>query len=215
MALRRPKSLGGAMRVQRIASPDSTPTKDERETNTQDAQPGGFFSPSPPGIKRRKSNIGSATRIRTPSKVEEISLDEVNLQFEHISKRQSSGGTDSLEAKRASFGSRRSTSSRRSSRASDASTDRLLMVDEEVQKHRQWTIEDFTLGKPVGRGKFGNVYHARQRFTNAAVALKVLFKAPMQAANCIKLLRREVEIQCRLKHQNIVRLYGYVETRLS
>ena len=70
-------------------------------------------------------------------------------------------------------------------------------------------IEDFCLGKPLGRGKFGNVYMAKQKRTHAPVALKVLFKAPMQAANCVKLLRREVEIQCRLKHPNIVRLYGY------
>lgn len=41
------------------------------------------------------------------------------------------------------------------------------------------------------------------------MALKVLFKAPMIAANCVNLLKREVEIQCRLNHPNIVHLFGY------
>lgn len=64
-------------------------------------------------------------------------------------------------------------------------------------------------GKPIGKGKFGQVYAAKQKSTNQKVALKVLFKIPMQSANCIDSLRREVEIQCRLKHSNIVQLHGY------
>lgn len=31
----------------------------------------------------------------------------------------------------------------------------------------------------------------------------------MIAANCVNVLKREVEIQCRLQHPNIVHLYGY------
>ena len=61
----------------------------------------------------------------------------------------------------------------------------------------------------MGKGKFGNVYLGKQSKTNFPVALKVLFKAPMKAANCVATLRREVEIQCRMKHPNIVRLFGY------
>jgi hypothetical protein len=74
---------------------------------------------------------------------------------------------------------------------------------------RNWLIEDFTLGKPIGKGKFGNVYLAKQTKTKHPVALKVLFKAPMIQQKCIHNLKREVEIQCRLIHQNIVQLYGY------
>jgi serine/threonine protein kinase len=83
-------------------------------------------------------------------------------------------------------------------------------LEEEAAKCRPWVVDDFTLGKPIGKGKFGNVYYAKQKFSNAAVALKVLFKAPMETGNCIQLLKREVEIQSRLKHPNIVRLYGLV-----
>ena len=70
-------------------------------------------------------------------------------------------------------------------------------------------MEDFTLGKPLGKGKFGNVYLAKQKKTNFPVALKVLFKAPMQSAGCVNALRREVEIQWRLRHPNVVTLFGY------
>ena len=65
------------------------------------------------------------------------------------------------------------------------------------------------MGKPLGKGKFGNVYLAKQKGTGGQCALKVLFKAQMQAADIVNMLRREVEIHCRLKHKNIVRLYGY------
>ena len=74
---------------------------------------------------------------------------------------------------------------------------------------RNWLIEDFTLGKPIGKGKFGNVYLAKQTKTKYPIALKVLFKAPMIQQKCIHNLKREVEIQSRLIHQNIVQLYGY------
>lgn len=38
---------------------------------------------------------------------------------------------------------------------------------------RQWTIKDFEIGKPLGKGKFGNVYLAREKQSGFIVALKV------------------------------------------
>lgn len=37
---------------------------------------------------------------------------------------------------------------------------------------RRWQIGDFDIGKPLGRGKFGNVYLARERNSKYIVALK-------------------------------------------
>lgn len=71
-----------------------------------------------------------------------------------------------------------------------------------------WCLDDFTLGKPLGKGKFGNVYQGRQKRSGNAVAIKVLFKAPMLAAGCEHNLRREVEIQSRLQHRHIAGLLG-------
>lgn len=40
----------------------------------------------------------------------------------------------------------------------------------------QWTIDDFELGKALGKGKFGNVFLAREKKSKFIVALKVLNK---------------------------------------
>eukprot|EP00891_Asterochloris_glomerata_P000429 jgi/Astpho2/429/fgenesh1_pg.00011_%23_26_t len=81
---------------------------------------------------------------------------------------------------------------------------------------RRWQLSDFDIGKPLGRGKFGNVYLARERKSKFIVALKVLFKSQLQQSNVEHQLRREVEIQSHLRHPNILRLYGYFydETRV-
>lgn len=40
---------------------------------------------------------------------------------------------------------------------------------------RQWTINDFEIGAPLGRGRFGHVYCVREKKSKYIVALKVLF----------------------------------------
>ena len=40
-------------------------------------------------------------------------------------------------------------------------------------RERQWSFEDFDIGRPLGKGKFGNVYLARERRSKYIVALKV------------------------------------------
>ncbi|KAG8519727.1 Aurora kinase A, partial [Galemys pyrenaicus] len=74
---------------------------------------------------------------------------------------------------------------------------------------RQWVLEDFEIGRPLGKGKFGNVYLAREKQSKFILALKVLFKAQLEKAGVEHQLRREVEIQSHLRHPNILRLYGY------
>lgn len=74
---------------------------------------------------------------------------------------------------------------------------------------KKWTLDDFEIGRPLGRGKFGNVYLAREKMTKFIVALKVLFKSQLQKNKVEHQLRREIEIQSHLRHPNILRLYGY------
>jgi aurora kinase len=74
---------------------------------------------------------------------------------------------------------------------------------------KTWTLNDFDIGKPLGRGKFGNVYLAREKRTKYVVALKVLEKAQLKKEGVEHQLRREIEIQSHLRHRNILRLYGY------
>lgn len=70
-------------------------------------------------------------------------------------------------------------------------------------------MTDFDIGKPLGKGKFGNVYLAREKQSKYVVALKVLFKKQLHDHGVEHQLRREIEIQSHLRHPNILRLYGY------
>ncbi|XP_060066435.1 uncharacterized protein LOC132546735 [Ylistrum balloti] len=74
---------------------------------------------------------------------------------------------------------------------------------------QKWSLQDFDIGRPLGKGKFGNVYLAREKSTKYVVALKVLFKSQLQKAGVEHQLRREVEIQSHLRHPHILRLFGY------
>lgn len=79
----------------------------------------------------------------------------------------------------------------------------------DCNKPRTWTLSDFDIGRPLGRGKFGNVYLAREKKSKYIVALKVLFKNMIQNLNNEHQVRREIEIQSHLRHPNILRMYGY------
>merc|ERR1711935_1247350 len=79
----------------------------------------------------------------------------------------------------------------------------------EAAPEKRWSLSDFDIGKPLGRGKFGNVYLAREKKTKYVVALKVLFKTQLLKAGVEHQLRREIEIQSHLRHPNILRMYGY------
>lgn len=81
---------------------------------------------------------------------------------------------------------------------------------------KQWSLANFDIGKPLGKGKFGNVYLAREKKSHFVVALKVLFKSQLLKSNVEHQLRREIEIQAHLRHPHILRLYGYFhdETRV-
>jgi len=70
-------------------------------------------------------------------------------------------------------------------------------------------LEDFEVGRPLGRGKFGSVYLARERRSRHVVALKVLHKGQLRRSHVEHQLRREVEIQAHLRHPNVLALYGW------
>jgi hypothetical protein len=74
---------------------------------------------------------------------------------------------------------------------------------------RDWSLDDFDIGRPLGSGKFGKVYLARERRTHMIVALKVLDKKQMIKEKVMHQLRREIEIQTHMRHKNILRMYGF------
>ncbi|XP_044138805.1 aurora kinase B-like [Bufo gargarizans] len=82
-----------------------------------------------------------------------------------------------------------------------------------VSLKRNFTINDFDIGRPLGKGKFGNVYLARDKQTKFIMALKVLFKSQLEKEAVEHQLRREIEIQSHLRHPNILRMYNYFHDR--
>ena len=175
---------------------------------------------SPPPAARRRSSLlllgGGATRVRTPVKEsnkensQQLAPPPPPMPLAAVGGEDESGGAVFAQASRR-FSST-SASSRRSSVGSLGM--RLSGTEDEVlagqsNNNRPWSIKDFETGKPLGKGKFGNVYSAKQKSTGVQVALKVLFKQPMVAASAVHTLRREVELQSRLQHRNIARLFGY------
>ena len=78
-----------------------------------------------------------------------------------------------------------------------------------AQSEKVWCLEDFDIGKPLGRGKFGNVYMAREKASKVVVALKVIFKKQVEKHRVQAQLKDEIEIQTRLKHPGVLRMFGY------
>lgn len=70
-------------------------------------------------------------------------------------------------------------------------------------------MKDFDIGRPLGHGKFGRVFLARETNSEFIVALKVLYKSQLEESKVLHQLKREIEIQSHLRHPNILRLYGY------
>lgn len=82
-------------------------------------------------------------------------------------------------------------------------------MSNEPKPKRTWALNDFELGKCLGKGKFGRVYLAREKQTHYIVALKILSKRQLLESRMEQQLRREIEIQSHMHHENILRLYGY------
>jgi serine/threonine protein kinase len=73
----------------------------------------------------------------------------------------------------------------------------------------EWSVDDFEFGLPLGRGKFGHVYLAREKESKFMVAIKILYKRQLLKYDCMKQLQREIEIQSHLNHPNILKMYGF------
>lgn len=73
----------------------------------------------------------------------------------------------------------------------------------------QWQLSDFEIGTPLGRGKFGRVYLAREKNTKYMVALKMMFKSELVKERMEHQVRREIEIQTHLNHPNILQMLTY------
>lgn len=64
-----------------------------------------------------------------------------------------------------------------------AAQDKMDILKSKKFEPKNWTIDDFEIGKPLGRGKFGHVYLAREKKSKFIIALKVLYKKQLLKSN--------------------------------
>ncbi|XP_063928000.1 uncharacterized protein LOC135141079 [Zophobas morio] len=90
-----------------------------------------------------------------------------------------------------------------------ASIHQNLPASKATEHKERWKLSDFEIGRTLGKGKFGNVYLAREKDRGYLIALKIIFKSQLES-DCVRYqVKREIEIQAHLCHPNIIRLYGY------
>lgn len=70
------------------------------------------------------------------------------------------------------------------------------------------SLQDFEIGRVLGKGKLGKVYCAKYKQAGFIVALKVMSKKDLLLQKLELNFRREIEIQASLIHPNISRLFN-------
>lgn len=167
------------------------------------ASPGSFN-------KKRRTTLGQALRLLTPSKVKH--------NFDKENEENSSKGIDQTEyvisneepavIEIIEDNSIDESTMKAIAPDQDPSYDVQSNVLSEINDGCEFSEKDFIDIKPIGHGKFGYVYRARQRTVGTSVALKVLMKQQILSMDCLHMLKREIEIHSRMHHPNIVKLYG-------
>lgn len=69
-----------------------------------------------------------------------------------------------------------------------------------MRPYHAWSLPQFEIGRPLGKGKFGRVYLARTKIApHYIVALKCMYKEELVTSKVEKQVRREIEIQSNLR----------------
>ncbi|KAJ3484744.1 hypothetical protein NLG97_g6982 [Lecanicillium saksenae] len=106
-----------------------------------------------------------------------------------------------------------SSSSARNSEESSAGTAEdkaaAMLIAHQPLMPKQFHLGMFEIGRPLGKGKFGRVYLARERTSGFICALKVLHKNELRHGGVERQVRREIEIQSNLRHPNVLQMYGH------
>lgn len=79
----------------------------------------------------------------------------------------------------------------------------------ETPEMKNWTIDDFELGAPLGAGQFGQVWLAREKSSGYMVSLKIINKNLVKDNVNYRQMRRELEIHSKLNSPYILKYYGH------
>ena len=73
--------------------------------------------------------------------------------------------------------------------------------------------DDFTMGKLLGQGAFGKVYHATHKKIGHQVAIKTYEKSDLKDKTICMAIHREIHILSALEHSSIMRLYDVIDSK--
>ncbi|KAI8817463.1 kinase-like domain-containing protein [Fimicolochytrium jonesii] len=107
-------------------------------------------------------------------------------------------------------------SAKSSALPSDGNHDFTFMSPQKPSKRFSNNIEDYEMGEMLGRGGFGFVHRAvckSPAMDGREVAIKMIDKRLMKAANMTRRVGNEVEIHWQLHHPSILELYNYFEDK--
>jgi serine/threonine protein kinase len=76
-------------------------------------------------------------------------------------------------------------------------------------------IDDYILDIELGKGKFGTVHLAYNKYTKNKVAIKIIYKKIAKNCNYEKYILNEIKISTKLNHPNIINTLKYCETQNS
>ena len=71
------------------------------------------------------------------------------------------------------------------------------------------TLDMFELGRKLGKGRFGDVYMARDKRSGFALAIKMINKKELKESEMESQLIQEIKIQLYSSHPNILKMYGF------
>lgn len=73
------------------------------------------------------------------------------------------------------------------------------------------SIEDFQVGKCLGKGRFGSVFLAKDKRSEILVALKVVKKKTIKDSKMANQIKNEIKIQSCLSHPNVLKFFGFFQ----
>lgn len=81
-----------------------------------------------------------------------------------------------------------------------------------MQVKQEPSLENYTIGRTLGRGTFASVKYATHRLTKEKVAIKIINRLKMVEPDDMERLTRELKIMSEVSHPHIVQMYEVVQS---